>query len=834
MMTGLANDVRQALRGLRHRPGFAALAIGTLALGIGVNAIFFSLLEQLTLRPLPVAAPHELVVIGAPGPNQGRTTRHSEFSFPVSYPMYRDLLRSRSLAGLLARFPTQVSLSNGATTERVQGELVSGNYFEVLGVGADLGRPLTAGDDVTRGGHPVVVLNHDTWRRRFGGDPGVVGSTVRLNGHPMTVIGVARQGFRGVEFGTVPEVWIPIAMKKVATPLWEDLDNRRTAWLNLMGRLRPGVTLEQAKAELDTIYSRVLQDEIVEITSARPGFRERFLAKRLELLPGARGRSDLRGRFSQQLWTLAAMAGVVLLVACANLANLLAARASRRRREIAMRLALGATGWRIARQWLVESTLYALGGAVLGLVVAAAGVRALIGMLPFPGADQAFSSDPDTRLALFALVAALATGALVALLPVREALWRDLAARLREETGSTAGHFQLRWRRAVVALQVALSIVVLAAAGLLARSLAELAGRDLGFRTGNLLTFSLEPTLNGYSVEAGRDLVLRLKEELAAIPGVQSVALGDIPVLAQSVSSATVWIEGYDAADGEDMNPRFNDVSPGFFATLGLPLLRGRDFTAVDRQGTPPVAVVNEVMAQRYFAGQDPIGRRFGFGAREEGDVGVEIVGVVRDGPSAHVREEVERFVYLPFAQADEGYGATFYLRTAGEPSLLAGPVRDLVRRHDPHLPVFDLATMENQIETGLYVERLGASLATGFGALATFLAALGLYGVLAYSVAQRRREMGVRIALGAGARQLFRMVVREGLRPVVAGVVAGLLLAWPAVRAIRGMLWGVPAADPWTFGAVLVGLVVVAVGACSLPAWRATRVQPWLALRQE
>jgi len=829
-------DLRYAGRVLRRRPGLMLVAVATLALGIGANTAVFSLLDQVALRALPVGAPEQLVVLHGPGPNIGFIEQRSEFSFPFSYPMYLDLRDEGGVtSGMLARFSGFVGVAHAGRTARVLAEVVSGNYFQVLGVEAAAGRVLTPADDREKGGHAVVVLSHASWVRRFGAEPSIVGQTILVNGRSMEVLGVAAPEFRGVEVGVPPEVYLPMMMKSVATPEWDHLENRRAMWLNIMARLRPGVTREQAQRRLDTLYRQILAREASEIAVSEAS-RQRFRDKHLELLPGARGRSDLRGSFGERLAVIAALVGLVLLVACANLANLLAARATERRREIAVRQALGASRGRLVRQLLLEAGLLALAGTVLGVLLSVAILGAILGALPFDGVADAFSARPDGRLLGVAALLAGLTTLLVGLFPALESTRADLQQKLREDsTTVTLGRRQLRWRNLLVVGQVALSVVVLLAAALFSRSLGRLLAIDPGFRVQNLLGFSVNPALSGYDQDGGRRLLERLETELDGLPGVVRVGVTVEPLLADSVWSSSVDVEGYEAAPEEDMNPRFNAVGSGFFAAADLPVVRGRGFVSSDGAQSTRVAVINQTMAERYFKDRDPVGARLfrgrrGVDGRRSDEV--LIVGVVRDGVSANLREEVPRAVYLPFAQAYDGSRASVYLHTQAPPAAMGETVRRAVAAIDPQLPVYELRSMEAQVEQSLYVERLAMALSVSLGALAGALAALGLYGVLAYAVARRTRELGVRMALGAGTGDVFRLVLRDGLRPALAGILCGLAVALPAARLVRSVLYGIQPVDPVSFVAAPLLLLLAALAACLVPAARAARTPPMRALR--
>lgn len=829
-----SSDLRTAMRSLRRSPGFAVIAISTLAIGIGTSAALFSLLDQLFLRALPVREADRLVVLQTPqSPNQGRMSTTSDFSVPLSYPMYLDLRDGTQevFEGVLARRAVALALAARGVTEQVSGELVSGNFFEVLGVRMELGQPITPADDRVPGGHPVVVLSYGTWQRRFGGDRAIVGQAVSVNGQPMTVLGVAAKGFQGIELGTVPEVYLPMMEKPVATPLWNDLDARRSLWVNAMARLKPGVTRERAEAVATGVYQRALRAELAQ------GFerwsdkgKERFASKKITLLPGGTGRSDLRGNAARMLGLVLAMVGLLLAVACANLANLMAARATRKQRETAIRLAIGAARSQVVRQFLAESVIVGGLGAALGCVLATLAPQVFLALLPY-GAE-AFHIAPEPRIIAFAAGLGLLAGIAFGLLPALESARTDVQTRLRESTGgSGASRSGLRWRRALVASQVALSAMVLVAAGLLARSLSHILHRDFGFEPKGVLVFDVDPSLNGMSPQAAAALLDRLQSGLEALPGVRAVARTEIRLLNGSVSSSNLTLPGYEAPEGRDMNARQDSATPEFFGALGLKLLSGRGILTSDGANAAKVAVLTRAGADYFFAGENAVGKHFKMGAQGND---YEVVGVVENALATNLTEEPPRFVFFPFAQAYGGGGATFYLRTTGDPEALLAAVRNAVRAIDPQLPIVDPRSLEKEAARSLFLERTSAAVSTALGVLAALLAALGVYGVLAYLVSGRVREMGIRAALGASAAELRRLVVASGLRPAVVGLLVGLALALPAALLLRSTLHGVPFSDPLTYGAVGLVLLGAAALAAFVPAARAARVEPSVALRHE
>jgi predicted permease len=832
-MDQLRQDFRFAVRSLRRTPAFSAIIVLTLGLGIGANTSIFSLMDQVLLRMLPVKEPQNLVLFDGPGPFSGRTNNDMTFSVP----MFRGLeAGSRGvLEGMFARYETAATMAVGRQSERVFAELVSGNYFRLLGVNAVLGRTLGPEDDRLPAGHPVVVLSHGFWQRRFGANPAVLNQDIRINGHVMTIVGVAPPRFVGVDAAGSADMFVPLMMKAQMTPTWNDLDSWRSRWITIMGRLKPGVSRDQAAAAMNVLYRQLLQEDFKHMERVPPGtFRERFLAKNLIVLPGHKGRSSLREQFSTPLIVLMGMVGLVLLIACANVANLLLARAAAQQKEVAIRLALGAGRWRVVRQRLTESFVLALAGAVVGVLFAWWTTSVLIDTLPFQRAVLTLSADPDPRIVLFAIAVSSLTALLFGLAPAFQATRPVLTSALKEQVGSIAGSGrQARFRKGLVVAQVALSVLLLAGAGLFARSLYNLRTLNPGFVTDNLLQFSVDPALNSYDRERSLALFTGMQDQLARLPGVTSVGGAVVPAMTESMWSSTVRVQGYERKEGEDMNPGVNGLSPGYFATMGMPLVIGRDFRGSDVNGAPQVAIVNETMAKYFWGTENPIGKRFGWG-RDDGTFPMEVIGVVRDSKFATLRDEVPRFVYTPWAQQESLDTMTFYVRMRGDVAGMPAAVRQVVQRLDPNLPIFDMKTMESQVDESLFLERLVATLSLIFGALATVLAAVGLYGVMSYTVSRRTREIGIRMALGAARTSVLWMVLREVATMAVGGIVVGLPVAIGLSRFVQSQLYGLSPTDPTTLGVATIILGSVAMLAGYVPARRATRVDPMRALRYE
>ena len=823
-------STKYAFRSLRKNLGFSLIVILTLGFGMGANAAIFSLMDQVLLRRLPVRDPSQLVFLDGPGAFQGRTFNRMTFSYPI-YKDFRD--RNEVFTGLLARFPTAMTIAWEGRSERISGDIVSGNYFDVLGVRPALGRVFNDADDRTPGAHPVAVLSYGFWQRRFGGDPAVLDRTIVVNGHPMTIVGVSAAGFNGIQVGSNSDVVVPMMMKAQMTPTWNDLDNRRSRWVTIMGRLKPGVTAEAAEVQLNVVYKPINEEEVRAIPNASETFRQRFVSKHLDVLTAGTGLSDMRTQFSTPLVVLMCMVGVVLLIACANVANLLLARSTSRQKEIAVRLALGASRARIARQHFIESLILAGAGAVVGLVLAVVTGRLLLAALPGDPASQALTATPDLRVVAFTLLLAVVTALVFGIGPALSATRPAVVSALKDEAGSVVGGGrQARVRRALVVGQVALSMLLLAGAGLFARSLFNLRAVDAGFPVESLLTFSIDPTLSGYDAPRMHSLFEQTQDALTAIPGVRSASMSEIGAFTGNEWGQTVKIDGYQPKEDEDMNPHVDGIGPRYFETLGIPLVSGREFKPGDTLGAPKVAIINETMAKQFYGNTSPIGRRMGFGRSNAIDI--EIVGVARDLRTVQLNQKPVRFVYIPYRQDDSVTQLTYVASIQGSPDIAAAAVRQAVQRLDPNLPIFDLKTMTAQVSESLYIQRMVAALSVTFGALATMLAAIGLYGVMSYAVARRTREIGIRMALGAERGKVMWLVLKEVAVLAAIGVAVGLAAAFYLTRQVQSQLFGLSPHDPPTLIGAVVLLLLVALVAGFVPARRATAIDPLVALRAE
>ena len=834
-MRDLVSDIQFAFRTFVKSPVFAGVAVLSLALGIGANTAIFTLLDQVLLRLLPVKDPQQLIQLRWECSHYGSNNGYAA----LSYPMYKDFRdRNQVFSGVICRYALPLSLGVNGRGELLPGELVSGNYFQVLGVKAAIGRLITPDDDRIPDGEPKAVLSYRFWMERFHGDPAVLGQNLLVNGRQLTVIGVSQAGFDGIEVGYSPKIRIPVAMKKAMTPGWEvySLESRRGRWVNVFARLKPGVSITHAKASLQPLFHSILEMEVRErgFEHADEYSKQQFLRSSIDVMPGSRGRAGLRRQTEAPLWVLMAMVGLVLLIACANVANLLMARATGRQKEIAVRLAMGASRLRLMRQLMVESLLLALAGGAAGLLVAAWTDDLLVRLMSTGNNPLELSTMPDARVLLFALAVSCLTGIIFGLVPALQSTRPDLASTLKESAGAVIGGGHMRLRKALVVAQVFLSLLLLVGAGLFVRSLRNLDNLNPGFRTHNVVAFSIDPRLNGYTKERTLIFYRQLLNKLRATAGVESAAFAVVRVLDNNDWEYTITVDGYQPKPGEDMAPFYNAVSPGYCATLGLKLLAGREFLPSDIGNSHKVGIVNEKWAQRYFAGRNALGRHFGFGGDPGTKTDVEIIGVVEDAKYNNMRDKMGAQDFVPFDQIEILTDVTVYVRTQLKPEEMFTAVRGTVHDLDANLPVFGMRTLDDQLGKSLVAERLTALLATIFGLLATLLAAVGLYGVMAYNVGRRTREIGIRIALGAPSPSVLWLVMREVLVMLGLGVAIALPAAWGLARLVQSQLYGIAPNDPLSMAAATLSIALVAALAGYIPAIRATRIDPIRALRYE
>jgi predicted permease len=806
----LLQDLRFGLRLLRRSPGFSTIAILTLGLGIGANTTVFSWINGVLLDPIPGATdPGRLVEVS-------QTYQGSRMS--VSYPDYADYReRATLLSGIAVRDEAALHVEVDDVPERAWAEIVSANFFEVLGVRADLGRTFVQDEERVPGGAPVAVISHGLWQRRFGGDPGVVDRRVKINGHPFTIVGVAPRGFQGSQTALAYDLWVPMMMQPVIIPGGNRLDQRGNAWLSAYGRLAPGASVTQANEEMRGLVRQVW--------AGRPGGED--VGMRVALLRGS-----LDGAIPvlrPVLLALAAVALLVLVIACANLANLMIARGSARRREIAIRLSIGASRRRVVAQLLTESLLVATAGAAVALAIAFWTAGLLVWFAPPTEFPIAIAVPLDARVFAFTGLAALVTALLFGLMPALQAS-RDHTSALKEGT-PVAGVSRRRLRDGLVVAEVSLSLALLVAAGLCVRSVHKARQFDPGFNPHGVLLTSVDLFPAGYTPTTGREVYRQLFDRLGALPGVEAFTTARrVPLGFTGNSSSSVEVEGYQPRSGEVISFSFNPVGPDYLSTMQIPLVAGRDIARTDERGGPYVGVISETTARRYWRGANAVGGRFRFDGDKEW---ITVVGVARDVKMRALNEPPRPFVYLPVLQYYHP-NAVIHVRTAADPASLAGPVRQVVRAIDPGLPTFAVRTLAAHASAATFQPRLAGSLLSVFGVLAVILAALGLYGVLAFVVSRRTHEIGVRMALGATRSSVFRLVVGHGLRLTAIGIVLGLGAAYAIAQALSSILFGIPAHDPVTIGGAIVVLTLCAAAACLIPARRATHVDPVRALKYE
>jgi predicted permease len=829
-------DLAYSLRTLRRSPVFSSIAVLSLALGIGANTAIFSLLDQVTLRSLPVNDPRRLVVLHTEYRAPGSATSDSNETV-FSYPMYRDVRASDpAFSGVIARMGAGVTLARQGAAEQASAEMVSGNFFKVLGVGAAMGRVLTPQDDTAPDANPVVVLSHSYWTAKCASNPAILNQTVTLNGHPMVVIGVAEARFHGVCPGNTPDLYVPISMQKAARPTWDGMEDRQFRWLNVFARLKPGVTPSQAQAATNVTYHAILEQELANgkgMGIRDPKDRAEFLNHRAQLKPAAQGINGLDEQFGKPLQVLMAMVGLVLLIACANVANLMLARAAGRQREIAIRLALGAGRARLLRQLLAEGLIVAIAGGALGLLIAYWSMAGLLRVLPTDVAGPWLTADISLPLLGFTLALALGCGLLFSLVPAMQATRPNLSGAMNNRSASTLSGGAARFRASLVVAQMSLSLLLVVGAGLFAGSLINLSQVNLGYRTERLLLFNVNAAATRPQLASAVSFYRDLQDRLSAIGGVTGVAAAADGPFGGGNTGGNLTIEGYQPKPDEYVGSQQIAVGPGFFQAMGIPLRAGREFSQRDDTGAPKVVVINETFAKKYFAGRNPIGGHLMVGGSNHPVFDHEVVGVAADTRIDVRTKPVETF-FLPYAQWNRPGRLEFYVRTAGDTGGLASTIRQVVRAADPNVPMGELQPIDVRIRNDIYTDRLIAMLSGAFGLLATLLAAIGLYGVIAHAVTRRTAEIGVRMALGAQPVVVLRMILWEAGRMAGVGIAIGLIAAFLVSRYVESQLYGMKAADPAVFAAGAAVLAFVAVAAALVPGWRASKIEPVVALKYE
>jgi predicted permease len=835
LISELAQDVRYGLRQLRRNPGFTLVAVLTLALGIGANTAIFSLLNAVMLRELPVENPAQLVLFGN-GRSAGSAGDFANTDL-YSYSFFREMRQknqvfSEASAELSLMFgKMHGAVAGSGNLEPINVQLVTGTYFPMLGVKPILGRAFTAAEDEPAGGHPVAVASYSWWKSRFARDPSIVGKTVTLGSTVYTLIGVAPPEFFGTTVGESPDLWIPLSMEKQISPGWNGLEGDDFQSLYIFGRLKPGVTARHAQANVNLLARQIWRGSAGGVLTKQ---QQRTLEHaNIELTPAARGLSRLRFEFSLPLKILMAVVGLVLLIACANIANLLLARATTRQREIAVRMAVGAGRRRLVRQMLAESLLLTLMGGALGVLFAWWASEALLVMVSTGPEPLPLKVAPDATVLAFTFVVTCLTALLFGTLPALRATRIDLTPALKDSRSPVVSPSRSRLSGGLVVSQVALSVVLLIGAGLFLRTLVNLANVDTGFNKENVLLFEIEPQAVGYKEDSHLvNLYQQIEQKVRAEPGVRAASISFL-TFNQGEWTSPVSISGHAPTHKDDMMTTHNVVGPRYFAAMGIPLLTGRVLGLQDTENSPKVAVINETMAKWYFPDSSPIGRRFGIGGDPKHSNDIEVVGVVKDAKRESLRERPFPEAYYPYTQR-AGFYNNLEVRYTGDPAGVIAEVRHAVGEVDKSLPLSYQNTLAQQVEQSLASETLIARLSSFFGLLAVFLACIGIYGLMSYTVARRTSEIGIRVALGADRSTVLRMVMREGLILALVGIAIGLPAALAANRLVSGMLFGLSPTDPLSMTAASITLLALALVACYIPARRAAKVDPMVALRYE
>lgn len=831
--------MKHALRTLFKTPFVTIVAIASLALGLGSTAAIFSLFNQLLLQPLPVPEPDRLVNLSAPGPKPGSNScnQQGECDTVFSYPMFRDLEREQTVfTALAAHRLSGANLSYGGQTINSSLMLVSGGYFPALGIQPALGRLIGPGDDRAPGETPVVVLSHAFWTTHFAADPNVLNQTMIVNGQTMTIVGVAPRGFSGTTIGGEAKVFVPITLNDPVNPFSKRMDNRRVYFIYLFGRLKPGVTIDQVNATLGTKYRAIINDVEAPLQKGMSDQTlAKFRAKALGVQPGRRGQSNIANNGGPALMMLLGVTGFVLLIACANIANLLLARSAARAGEMAVRLSIGASRGQLIRQLLTEALLLALFGGIAGLAVAQWTLDLIASLLPTMAVDM-IKWRVDGTTMLFAAALTVGTGVLFGLFPALHSTRPDLASALKGQSGQPSGaRAAARFRTSLATMQIALSMSLLVAAGLFTKSLMNISRVDLGIKADNVITFTVSPTLNGYTPDRSRQFFDQLQDRLAALPGVTGVTNALVPLIAGNNWGNSVAVEGFPAGPDTDVDSRFNEIGPGYFRTLSVPLVSGREFTSADTFGAPKVAIVNEAFAKKFNLGRNAVGKHISQSPGPNSKLDIEIVGLAQNAKYSDVKRDTPPVFFVPSRQEEKVFGfTTFYVRTSTDPESFLANIPKVVSGIDPNLPVEDLRTLPEQVRENVFLDRMISVLSAAFAMLATLLAAIGLYGVLAYTVSQRTREIGLRMALGADASRVRSMILRQVAMMTVVGGAIGLSAAVGLGKLAQSLLFQLKGYDPVVLGTAAVALTLVALAAGFIPAHRASQVDPMRALRWE